>query len=98
MSDSPVQVSDLQIRHLNLQIRHPNFITGRYPEQTNIRNLFEQSNAFTGSIAMVYCRYTYAAPLVSDSFTPLVPFFSICLQGYKKTNQKLYQKNESVKE
>ena len=24
---------------------------------------------------MVYCRYTYAAPLVSDSFTPLVPFF-----------------------
>ena len=24
---------------------------------------------------MVYCRYTYAVPLVSDSFTPLVPFF-----------------------
>lgn len=30
---------------------------------------------------MGYCQYTYAAPLVPDCCTFLVPFFSICLQG-----------------
>ena len=50
-----------------------------YADFCLIRNMdiekLPQKQRFTGSIAMVYCRYTYAAPLVSDSFTPLVPFF-----------------------
>ena len=50
-----------------------------YADSSLIRNMdiekTAQKQRFTGSIAMVYCRYTYAVPLVSDSFTPLVPFF-----------------------
>lgn len=43
--------------------------------ETWILKKLPKKQRFTGSIAMVYCRYTYAGPLVSDSFTPLVPFF-----------------------
>ena len=30
---------------------------------------------FTGSIAMLYCQCSYAAPLVPECYTSLVPFF-----------------------
>ena len=42
---------------------------------------------FTGSIAMLHCWCNYAAPLVPECFTLLVPFFQFVYRQYQGENQ-----------